>query len=170
MNDAGSPTEVPTGAVLAARSGRLRASAIGSCVVLALVDPVTGLGGLAHLMLPGAAPTRPNTAPFRYAENGVRELAEALSRLGARPDDLVACIAGGGNVLERPEETLCEMNIQSVERTLAALGIPLVARNVGGVLRRSLTLDVDTGEVILTVGDGGSTLLWRTDAPDPEGR
>jgi len=30
----------------------------------------------------------------------------------------------------------------------------------------SLTLDVDTGEVVVTVGDGGPTLLWRVDVHD----
>jgi chemotaxis protein CheD len=162
------PIEVPTGALLAARGGRLRASAIGSCVVLALVDPASGIGGLAHVMLPGEAPLRQNVQRSKYAKNGIRELAKTMTDFGARPDGLVACIAGGGNVLERPHDTLCEENIHSVVHTLAGLGIALLAQDVGGVLRRSLTFDIDTGEVILTVGDGGPALLWHFNFHDPK--
>jgi len=156
----GTPSDVSTGELRAARSGFLRASAIGSCMAVAMYDPVAGIGGLAHSMLPGMAPQRRSSDRTRYVNDGVRELVEALTDLGARRDRLEACIAGGGNVLERHGETLCDANIASGALTLEQLGIALVARDVGGTQRRSLTIDIDTGRVSITVGDGAPTLLW----------
>ncbi len=61
---------------------------------------------------------------------------------------------------------MCGANISSVRRTLGRLKIVRVAEDVGGTLRRSLTVDVDTGRVLLTRGDGRYTVLWERPAKD----
>jgi chemotaxis protein CheD len=152
--------EVSSGAIGIAASGRLRASAIGSCVGVALCDPVAGVGGLAHVMLPGRAPSSRQSEQAKYAEGGIQKLLGAMLAMGARRRRMVACLAGGGNVLEREEDTLCNANIASVRRTLDRLKIARVAEDVGGTLRRSLTVDVDAGRVLLTRGDGRHLELW----------
>jgi chemotaxis protein CheD len=158
--------EVSSGAVGVAARGRLRASAIGSCVGVVLCDPVARVSGLAHVMLPGQAPSSRQTEEARYAEGGIQKLLDAMIALGARRRRLVACMAGGGNVLEREDDTLCGANISSVQQTLDSLRIVRVAEDVGGMLRRSLTVDVDSGRVLLTLGDGRYTVLWERPAKD----
>lgn len=158
--------EVSSGAIGVAARGRLRASAIGSCVGVVICDPVAGVSGVAHVMLPGQAPSSRQTEEVKYAEGGIQKLLDAMLALGARRRRLVACMAGGGNVLERKDDTLCGANISSVRRTLGRLKIVRVAEDVGGTLRRSLTVDVDTGRVLLTRGDGRYTVLWERPAKD----
>jgi len=164
----GTTLDVSTGELRAAKGGLLRASAIGSCVAVALYDPVVKLGGLAHVMLPGNAPQKQNIQRTKYVENGMRELVKTMTDLGAQPERLEACVAGGGNVLDRQADKLCDANIASAIGTLDQLGIALMARDVGGTQRRSLTIDVKAGRVSITVGDAAPTLLWDFGVRDDE--
>lgn len=157
--------DVATGELRAARGGVLRASALGSCIAVVLYDPSTGIGGLAHVMLPGAAPPGRRSGRTRYAEQGIEELVAAVAALGARREPLVACIAGGANVLERASDTVWEANIASVTRTLERLGLALEAGDVGGTERRSVTIDLNTGRVMCAVGDGAPALLGELGGP-----
>jgi len=149
--------EVSTGEVRAVSSGVLRASALGSCVAVAMLDAEAGVGGLAHVMLPGASPGDQRT---KYAADGIRELIDAMTAQGAQPEKLVACMVGGGNILARDDDTICEANIRSATQILTEMGIRIVAREVGGRLRRSCALDVSGARVTYTVGDSERRTLW----------
>ena len=48
--------------------------ALGSCVAVAIHDPVVRVGGLLHFMLPESKGfiTDATTAPFKYADTGIR--------------------------------------------------------------------------------------------------
>ena len=62
------PIEVSTGEVRASSDRVLRASALGSCVAVAMLDAEAGTGGLAHVMLPGASPDGQQNEHAKYAE------------------------------------------------------------------------------------------------------
>jgi len=153
---------VATGEICAARKGVIRAGALGSCVAVALMDLETGVGGMAHVMLPGQAPdTAPE--PTRYAQDAISDLIAAMTDLGAQPDRLCAWLAGGGNVLERENDTVCDANIASVSALLASSDIPVLAAHLGGRLRRSLSLDLNRARVTFTHGDSGALTLWEAE-------
>ena len=157
--------DVSTGEVKTSSDGLLRASALGSCVAVAMFDAEAGVGGLAHVMLPGASPDGRQTEHTKYAHDGIRELAHAMAAHGARPERLVACVVGGGNILGRDDDTICEANIASVTRTLEEMQIAVAARELGGTERRSVSLDVEAMKIFYTVGDSATELLWpRCDA------
>jgi chemotaxis protein CheD len=153
--------DVQTGEVRATSDGVLRASAVGSCVAVVMYDAKVAVGGLAHVMLPGASPDDRKAQPTRYAEDGIRELVRAMTDMGAQIERLAAFMVGGGNILERDDDTICEANIRSVVRVLAEKGIRLSSSEVGGTARRSVSLDVASGRVVYTVGDSGPNLLWE---------
>jgi chemotaxis protein CheD len=160
------PAEVSTGEVKTAHDGVLRASALGSCIAVALYDAQIPAGGVAHLMLPGAAPKAEDETRTKYAEDGLRKLLEDVTSLGARSGSLVACVVGGANVLKREDDRICEANIGSVLGLLEEQGIRSAATEVGGTQRRSLSLDVSSGRVTHTVGGSGPILLWRADGSE----
>lgn len=156
------PVEVGTGELAVAEQRLLRSAAIGSCVVVALYDAAICRGGLVHVMLPGKAPSGLGGERTRYAEDGVQGLVERLTPQGERPAaHLVDCIAGGGNVLQRDDDTICDANVASVVDALGRHGIGIVAEDVGGIQRRSLTLELPAGVFTVTVGDGALTRLWN---------
>ena len=47
---------------------------LGSCVGVAVVDPSTKIGGLAHVMLPDSTAIKGSTNIAKFADTGVEEL------------------------------------------------------------------------------------------------
>lgn len=161
------PDEVATGDVAATTAGCLKASALGSCVGVAVYDATSGVGGLAHIMLPGLPYREDDTTPTRFAPIGVASLLEAVTKLGAKRERLIACLAGGANVLEQSDDTIGAANSEAVATLLAHANIPIVAQSLGGTRRRSLILDLDAGRAWYTEGDGSPTLLWQAAVEAP---
>lgn len=47
---------------------------LGSCIGIAVYDPVTKIGGLAHIMLPDSTKIRNNSNIAKFADTGIEEL------------------------------------------------------------------------------------------------
>ena len=71
---------------------------LGSCVGVALYDPVTKVSGLLHCMLPDSTQFRNNTNVAKFADTGIDELIKQMKSLGANDSRLVAKIAGGAQM------------------------------------------------------------------------
>jgi len=144
-------------------TGCLCTSAIGSCIAVAAYHPARRIGGMVHAMLPGKAPAAEATS-LRYLEDALSELVLRLAGAGADRGEVRACAAGGGNVLRKADDRICQLNTDAVREAAPRHGLPLVAANLGGAARRSLRLDVMTGEVWCATGDGPESLLCTLDA------
>ena len=139
----------------------LRASAIGSCVVVAAYDANAGVGGMAHVMLPGTSPNGGGTNRTRYAGDAFDEMMRDMTALGAATNGMSVCLVGGGNVLGDGYDSPGPQNVQSLIEILGKKGIVPAAREVGGTLRRSCSLDVSCGRVTYTIGDSAERVLWQ---------
>jgi len=139
----------------------LRASALGSCIGVAAYDAGKRIGGMAHVMLPGSAPDKA-VEKTRYAANAIDEMARQMIEMGSKPGDINVCLVGGGNVLERDDDTICESNMESVRKILKNKEMEVKESVLGGTQRRSVSVDVEKGEVWYTEGDGEKKLLWKT--------
>ena len=71
---------------------------LGSCVGVALYDPVTKIGGLLHCMLPDSTQFRNNSNIAKFADTGIDELIRQMKALGAVDTRIVAKIAGGAQM------------------------------------------------------------------------
>ncbi len=71
--------------------------ALGSCIAVALYDPVAKAGGLLHYMLPESAIDAAKAAanPFMFADTGIPRLIEVLRAAGGEPKRMVVRLAGG---------------------------------------------------------------------------
>ena len=153
--------EVNTGEVRTARNKTtLRAMAIGSCIVITGYDRNNKAGTMAHIMLPGSAPAK-ESQKSKYAADAVDELIKQMVRAGTKKADIEVCLIGGGNVLQKDDDTICERNIESVTELLKEKGIPIKASALGGMERRTVRLDVETGTVTYSEGDSPEKLLWQ---------
>ena len=150
-----------TGEVKAGQGIILKSSAIGSCVVIAAYDSEKKVGALAHVMLPGASPKGKTFQKTRYAADAVDEIMNRMAHLGASKDSIEVCLVGGGNVLKRKDDAICQENIASVAKLLNEKRIKIKATAVGGTKRRSISFDVKRGAVYYTEGDAKEKLLWK---------
>ncbi|MDR2889428.1 MAG: chemotaxis protein CheD, partial [Lachnospiraceae bacterium] len=58
---------------------------LGSCVGIAIRDPITGVGGLAHIMLPDSQAIKNNSNVPKFADTGIEELVrQIISKGGSR--------------------------------------------------------------------------------------
>ncbi|MGD8881631.1 MAG: chemotaxis protein CheD, partial [Desulfobacterales bacterium] len=71
---------------------------LGTCVGVALHDPVAGVGGLIHLLLPEPISLEDVSQPEKYASTGFPLFLQALYEAGAAPENIRASIAGGALV------------------------------------------------------------------------
>lgn len=153
--------DVDTGRV-AVRQGTyiLRANAIGSCIAVAAYDAKTKTAGMAHIMLPDKAPAK-ETLKTKYAYDSIEHLLDLMVKAGSKVVDIEVCLIGAGNVLCKPDDTICQSNIESVTTILAAIRLPVRSSVLGGTERKNALLDARTGCVSYTQGDRPVALLWR---------
>ncbi len=154
--------DVYTGEVKAGEKDTiLRANAIASCIVVAAYDSIKNVGALAHVMIPGTAPEGRVLQRTRYAANAIEELIDRMTLLGAHQDLIETCLVGGGNVLKRDDDMICQENLASIEKILNEKGIKIRGKAVGGTERRTILFDIEKGSVHYTEGDSKEMLLWK---------
>lgn len=123
---------------------------LGSCIGIALYDPVTKIGGLAHIMLPDSTQMRNNTNIAKFADTGIEELVKRMVAAGANKGRLVAKIAGGAKMFEvsglSAIGNVGERNAMASKEKLKQLGIPLKAEDTGLNYGRTVELYTETGE------------------------
>jgi chemotaxis protein CheD len=132
----------------------LVALGLGSCIGLALHDPVKRIVGLAHIVLPSAGSTRGDGGPARFADHAVPRLIADMKRLGAAPHRLEAILAGGAKMFQLGDNL--DIGRRNAEATIAALeaeSIPVRATATGGGAGRTMRISVGGGRV--TVKDAG---------------
>ncbi|HEV8436105.1 MAG TPA: chemotaxis protein CheD [Thermoanaerobaculia bacterium] len=122
---------------------------LGSCVAICLWDPLLGIGGMNHYLLPSNSKLG-ERAP-RFADTATIALLEALLAAGVSLPRLKAKIFGGASVLAFTGGALAEKNVQAAREQLARWDIPIVAADVGGIHGRKIIFQTDTGETTVKV-------------------
>jgi chemotaxis protein CheD len=146
--------------------GILAAHGLGSCIGLFLYDPAAKVGGLAHIMLPGRKPADMPVSSSRYAENAFENLMDQMAPLGAAPARIGAILVGGAHMFrdayEDVRQTIGQKNQDAVLDMLRRRLVPIVARDLGGEIGRTMEADVSTGTVIVrTFRSGTKEFLWN---------
>ena len=124
---------------------------LGSCVGIALRDPVTKIGGLAHVMLPDSTAIRNSSQNIaKFADTGIEELVRQIEKLGANRNRLEAKIAGGATMFQFSASSgtmmIGERNVEASKKKLAELKIPILAEDTGANYGRTVTFFPETGE------------------------
>lgn len=147
----GSVTQVGIGdAAWAVRLGRISTHGLGSCVAVAIHDPIAQVGGLIHFQLATGEldPARAQSQPFLFGDVGIRALAQQLGRAGAIPARCKVHVVGGAQMLAvNAGAQIGKKNVLVARKQLWQLGYLIEGEVVGGTASRSVTLDVGHGDV-----------------------
>lgn len=126
---------------------------LGSCVGIALRDPVTKIGGLAHIMLPDSTAIRNNSNIPKFADTGIEELVRQVVAKGANRGRLVAKIAGGAQMFAFQSKNemvrVGERNVEATKKKLAQLKIPILAEDTGKDYGRTVIFYPETGNFVI---------------------
>ncbi|MFP4329661.1 MAG: chemotaxis protein CheD [Spirochaetaceae bacterium] len=125
---------------------------LGSCVAVALHEPVLKIGGLNHFMLPGSIDSRKgfNQESAKYGLFAMEVLINELLKRGANKRNLQAKVFGGGHVLHASTAgNVPRSNVEFAMEFLQTEGIPIKASDVGGTQARKLFFYPTTSKVLL---------------------
>lgn len=131
---------------------RLVTYALGSCVAVAVHDPVSRVGGLLHFMLPESSgdPDKGSMAPYRYADTGTPLLFREAYRLGAEKKRLVVKLVGGAAVFDdNGVFNIGKRNLAAIKKLLWKAGVIVHAEEVGGTKSRTVGMEVATGRLVI---------------------
>lgn len=126
---------------------------LGSCVGVAVRDPITKIGGLAHVMLPDSTKIKNNLNVYKFADTGIEELVNQLVKMGANKSRLVAKIAGGAQMFAFQNKSdmvrVGEQNVEASKAKLKQLGIPILAEDTGLNFGRTVIFYPEDGSFII---------------------
>lgn len=127
---------------------------LGSCVGIALRDPMTKIGGLAHIMLPDSTAIKSNSNIAKFADTGIEELVKRVVAKGAGRTRLVAKIAGGAQMFafqggNSDAVRVGERNVEATKKKLAQLGIPILAEDTGKNYGRTVIFYPESGDFVI---------------------
>ena len=136
---------------------------LGSCVGIAIRDPITKVGGLAHIMLPDSTQIANNQCTAKFADTGTKELVDIIVKAGGNRARLVAKIAGGAKMFAFQNKAdliaVGQRNVEAVVKILGEMRIPILARDTGENYGRTVEFYPETGDfVIKSVGKDVKTI------------
>jgi chemotaxis protein CheD len=122
---------------------------LGSCVSACIRDPLMGIGGMNHFMLPASQSGRwgADAEPTRFGNFAMEKLINELIKAGGVRERMEIKVFGGGNVTESTQ-MIGTQNADFVLRYLQDEGLRSVAKDLGGDHPRRIHYYPKTGRVI----------------------
>ena len=126
--------------------------ALGSCLGIVIHDPVAGVGGIFHVMLPNASvnPEKAQKNPLMFVDVGTSLFFKEAYAAGAVKKRLVVKVAGGASLGSKEDFfAIGKRNFVVLRKLFWKNGIMIAAHDVGGKVSRTVHLDVDSGKTVL---------------------
>ena len=127
---------------------------LGSCLAIALHDPVRHIGGLSHAMLPNYNEGKDKKNPSKYVDTSIYIMVDEIVSLGGKRSSLKAKIVGGAQMftfISPDTMDIGKRNIQVAKETFKKERIPLIAKEIGGRRGRTIHFDLKTGKIEVKV-------------------
>jgi chemotaxis protein CheD len=134
---------VPPGRLLATSAPTPLTTIVSTGAVVCVWDPVSGVGGMAHFLLPesGSAPPAP-----RFGDVALATLVESVVKLGAPARRLRAKVFGGSAPpLATTGGHLGDHNIEKALSFLKSRFVPVLETDSGGDKARKIVFDPRAG-------------------------
>ena len=124
--------------------GEMIATVLGSCIAACIRDPVSGIGGMNHFMLPedsghnsGIWKDTPVNTEARYGNVAMERLINVIIANGGDRRNLEIKIFGGGRVLNLTTD-IGGNNVEFVKHYIEKEGFNIATEDVGGVYPRKV--------------------------------
>jgi chemotaxis protein CheD len=136
--------------------------ALGSCVAICLWDPIAGVAGLVHVLLPDSRinPPRAQQQPAAFADTGIPLLFRTAYQYGVDKARCVVRLVGGADVTGigmGVEGSIGKRNVLAARNLLWKNGVLVQSDSIGGTQARTVTMSVADGRV--QVATAGETLV-----------
>lgn len=126
---------------------------LGSCVGIAIRDPVTKVGGLLHAMLPDSTVIKDNKTVEKFVDTGLEELVHRMIRSGASKSRMEAKLAGGARMFAFQRNSdlvkVGERNVAAAKKKLQEMNIRLLAEDTGKDYGRTVIWYPESGKYVI---------------------
>lgn len=126
---------------------------LGSCVSACVRDPVFGIGGMNHFMLPvshGAGSWEANgvAASTRYGSHAMEKLINEILKHGGSRGNLEVKLTGGGRILAQMTD-VGRKNIDFIEEYVRTEALKVLSRDLGDIYPRKVYYTPATGKMLV---------------------
>jgi chemotaxis protein CheD len=123
---------------------------LGSCVAACLRDPLTGVGGMNHFLLPDGSDSGVAGTAGRYGVNAMEMLINELVKQGAQRSRLEAKVFGGGHVMKNfTSINVGERNSSFIKDFLRMEGISLLSEDLLDIYPRKVCFFPKSGRALV---------------------
>lgn len=127
---------------------------LGSCIGLAVYDPVAKVGGILHYMLPESQldADKAKRQPLMFADTGIPILFKSCYKLGAEKGRMIVKVAGGSQVMDPSGMfNIGKRNYAALRKILWRNNVLISAEDIGKTVNRTMWLSIATGELTLKI-------------------
>ena len=137
---------------------------LGSCIGIAVYDPVAKVGGLLHYMLPESSldAVKAKKNPYMFGDSGIPLLFKSSYKLGAKKSRMKVMVLGGAQILDQNGLfNIGKRNHTIVRKMFWKNNVMVDYEAVGGTVNRTIKFSVDSGEAWLKVsGESATQISW----------
>ena len=145
--------------ISADRGDLLITHALGSCLGVTLYDPIAGVGGLLHVMIPfsDVDQAKADNNPYMFVDTGLPLFFKEAYKAGAEKSRLVVTVCGGavmphmGGCNQDDLFQVGKRNFIIFRKLLWANNFLLNAHDVGVSKPRTVSLDMANGDVLVSI-------------------
>jgi len=137
------------------KTGEMITTVLGSCISACINDPVAGIGGMNHFMLPVDRRSTLHKRKLldtdivsRYGDFAMEMLINSIISTGGKRKNLQVKIFGGGNVLSTIKSTnIGKQNIEFAHQYLEYENMKIIAEDTGDFYPRKVNYFSNNGKV-----------------------
>lgn len=138
---------------------------LGSCIGVAVYDPVVKVAGMLHYMLPESSldKAKAQKNPFMFGDTGIPLLFKEAYRYGAKKNRMKVMVLGGAQILDQNGLfNIGKRNHTLVRKMFWKNNVMIDYEQVGGTVNRTVKLAVKNGDAWLKVsGQGMEKISWN---------
>jgi chemotaxis protein CheD len=123
---------------------------LGSCIGIAIYDPIVHVGGLLHFMLPESSldGDKARRNPSMFADTGIPYLFKSAYDLGAQKKRMKVVVVGGSQILDQQGFfNIGKRNHMAVRKIFWKNQVMIDYEDIGGNGNRTIKLDVANGNI-----------------------
>jgi len=125
---------------------------LGSCIGLAIYDPIEKIGGLLHYMLPESSLDRVKAKnnPYMFGDTGIPLLFKEAYEFGAKKHRIKTIVLGGSQILDQKGLfNIGQRNFTMLRKMFWKNNVMIDFQDVGGNVNRTLKLEIESGQAWL---------------------
>ena len=139
----------------------LKTYALGSCVAVVIYDKVQKIAAMMHIALPTADvnPGKAKQMPGYFADTGIPCLLKEMKSRNSTKKSIWIKLIGGSNIMDSSRRfDIGKRNVLAIRKLLWKYQLGTIAEDIGGEISRTVSISVNSGEVLISSGPNKWTL------------